>query len=107
MPRAIRPCGSTSSGYRSCGDVIFVTDPWVIRRQNRRDIRTKRGRIMPTATPVERETLKTLPSDAARHVQWGFADRYDLQMLLQSARGVARGPVARLVAAGGRNSHEW
>lgn len=62
---------------------------------------------MATATPVERETLKTMPSDAARYVQWGFADRYELQMLLQSARGVARGPVARLVAGGGRNSHEW
>jgi len=32
---------------------------------------------------------------------------YDLQMLVQGARAVARGPVARLVAAGGRNSHEW
>ncbi len=38
---------------------------------------------------------------------WRFADRYELQMLVQGARGVARGPVARLVAAGGRNSHEW
>ena len=28
-------------------------------------------------------------------------------MLVQSARGVARGPVARLVAEGGRNEHEW
>jgi alkylation response protein AidB-like acyl-CoA dehydrogenase len=28
-------------------------------------------------------------------------------MLVQSARTVARGPVARLVAQGGRNSHEW
>ena len=38
---------------------------------------------------------------------WRFADRYDLTMLAQSARTVARGPVARLVADGGRNSHEW
>jgi alkylation response protein AidB-like acyl-CoA dehydrogenase len=38
---------------------------------------------------------------------WRFADRYDLQMLVQATRGVARGPVARLVAAGGRNDHEW
>ncbi len=38
---------------------------------------------------------------------WRFAERYDLAMLVQSARTVARGPVARLVAAGGRNSHEW
>jgi alkylation response protein AidB-like acyl-CoA dehydrogenase len=51
--------------------------------------------------------LRTLPSDAVRQVQWGFADRFDLQMLVQSTRGVARGPVARLVASGGRNSHEW
>ena len=28
-------------------------------------------------------------------------------MLVQSARGVARGLVARLVAEGARNSHEW
>jgi alkylation response protein AidB-like acyl-CoA dehydrogenase len=28
-------------------------------------------------------------------------------MLVQSVRGVARGPVARLVAQGGRNTHEW
>jgi alkylation response protein AidB-like acyl-CoA dehydrogenase len=31
----------------------------------------------------------------------------DLQMVVQSARGVARGPIARLVASGARNSHEW
>ena len=62
---------------------------------------------MATATPVQPETLRTLPSDAARQLQWGFADRYDLQMLVQSSRAVARGPVARLVASGGRNSHEW
>jgi alkylation response protein AidB-like acyl-CoA dehydrogenase len=51
--------------------------------------------------------VRTLPSDAVRQIQWGFADRYDLQMLVQSTRGVARGPVAKLVAQGGRNSHEW
>lgn len=62
---------------------------------------------MATAILTERETLRTLPSDAARQVQWGFADRFELQMLVQSARTVARGPVARLVAQGGRNSHEW
>ena len=60
-----------------------------------------------TATPIKPELLRTLPSDAARQIQWRFADRYDLQMLVQSARSVARGPVARLVANGGRNSHEW
>ncbi|MGO9088929.1 MAG: acyl-CoA dehydrogenase family protein [Candidatus Sulfotelmatobacter sp.] len=62
---------------------------------------------MATASSVQPEMLRTLPSDAARQVQWGFADRFDLQMLVQSTRAVARGPVARLVAAGGRNSHEW
>jgi alkylation response protein AidB-like acyl-CoA dehydrogenase len=51
--------------------------------------------------------LNTLPGDDIRQLLWRFADRYELQMLAQGARGVARGPVARLVAAGGRNSHEW
>lgn len=64
-----------------------------------------------TAPPVKPdlhpELLRTLPSDAVRQIQWRFADRYDLHMLVQSARFVARGPVARLVANGGRNSHEW
>ena len=62
---------------------------------------------MAIASPVQSEVLRTLPSDAARQLQWGFADRYDLQMLMQSTRAVARGPVARLVAKGGRNTHEW
>jgi alkylation response protein AidB-like acyl-CoA dehydrogenase len=42
-----------------------------------------------------------------RQIQWRFSDRFDLQMLVQSARGVARGTVAQLVAAGQRNTHEW
>ncbi len=46
------------------------------------------------------ESLRTLPGDDVRQILWGFADRFDLQMLVQSARAVARGPVARLVAAG-------
>ncbi len=62
---------------------------------------------MSTAPTLKLETLRTLPTDAARQIQWRFADRYDLQMLVQSARSVARGPVAKLVAGGGRNSHEW
>src|SRR5450756_618717 len=57
--------------------------------------------------PNQRETLRTLPGDDARQILWRYADRYDLQMVVQASRGVARGPVARLVAAGGRNSHEW
>jgi alkylation response protein AidB-like acyl-CoA dehydrogenase len=63
--------------------------------------------LMATASSVHPETVRALPSDAARQLQWGFGDRFDLQMLVQSARAVARGPVARLVASGGRNSHEW
>jgi alkylation response protein AidB-like acyl-CoA dehydrogenase len=57
--------------------------------------------------PVPAETLKTLPGDDVRHVMWRISDRYDLQMLIQSVRAVARGPVARLVAAGARNTHDW
>jgi alkylation response protein AidB-like acyl-CoA dehydrogenase len=53
------------------------------------------------------ESLRALPSDDVRQILWRFADRYDLQMLVQSARGVARGTVARLVAQGARNSHDW
>ncbi len=53
------------------------------------------------------ETLKTLPGDAVRQIMWHFADRYDIQMLVQNARACARGPIAKLVAGGGRNTHEW
>ncbi|WP_242345180.1 acyl-CoA dehydrogenase family protein [Anaeromyxobacter terrae] len=62
------------------------------------------------ATPALKahpDTLRTLPGDDVRQLMWRFAERYDLQMLVQSTRGVARGPVARLVAEGGRNEHEW
>lgn len=62
---------------------------------------------MGTVAVSESKTMVTLPGDAARAIQWRFADRFDLQMLVQSARGVARGTVARLVAAGERNTHEW
>ena len=51
--------------------------------------------------------MQTLPGDEVRQVMWRFAERYDLQMVVQSARSVARGPVARLVADGARNTHEW
>ena len=51
--------------------------------------------------------LNTLPGDDVRQIMWRFAARYDLQMLAQAARGVARGPVAQLVAGGGRDSHDW
>src|SRR5512143_2416814 len=55
----------------------------------------------------DQDGLRTLPGDDVRQILWRFADRYELQMLVQSARGVARGPVARLVAEGERNSHDW
>jgi alkylation response protein AidB-like acyl-CoA dehydrogenase len=48
-----------------------------------------------------------MPGDDVRQILWRFADRYDYQMLVQSVRAVARGPVARLVAGGGRLTHEW
>jgi alkylation response protein AidB-like acyl-CoA dehydrogenase len=51
--------------------------------------------------------MLTLPGDGVRQIQWRFADRFDLQMLVQSARAVARGTVARMVASGERNTHEW
>jgi alkylation response protein AidB-like acyl-CoA dehydrogenase len=53
------------------------------------------------------EYLRALPGDDVRQILWRFSDRYDLQMLVQSVRAVARGPVARLVAQGARNTHEW
>ena len=60
-----------------------------------------------TVSRVRSETLRTLPDDNVRQILWRFADRYDLQMLVQSTREVARGPVARLVAQGLRGTHEW
>ncbi len=63
---------------------------------------------MPAATETPAlPNLQTLPGDDIRQIMWRFADRYDLAMLVQSSRMVARGPVARLVAQGARNSHEW
>ncbi len=62
---------------------------------------------MATSATTTSPTMTTLPGDPVRQIQWRFADRYDLQMLAQSARSVARGTVAHMVAAGERNSHEW
>ena len=59
---------------------------------------------MATAAAPEVKTMLTLPGDAVRQIQWRFSDRFDLQMLVQSARAVARGTVARMVA-GGRAQH--
>ena len=53
------------------------------------------------------ELMSTLPGDDVRQIMWRFADRYEIQMIVQSARSLARGVVARLVAEGARNSHEW
>ncbi len=63
---------------------------------------------MPASTTTSQsEFLRTLPGDDIRQILWKFADRFDLQMLVQSVRAVARGPVARLVAQGGRLTHDW
>ncbi len=62
---------------------------------------------MPETATRKPETLRTLPGDDIRQIMWRFADRYDLQMLVQSTRQVARGPIAKMVAEGVRNSHEW
>ena len=53
------------------------------------------------------ESLRTLPGDDIRAIMWRYSDRFDLQMLVQSVRSVARGAVAHAVANGARNSHEW
>ncbi len=53
------------------------------------------------------ETIRTLPDDTVRSILWRFSERFDLQMLIQSVRAVARGPVAQAVANGVRNTHEW
>ena len=52
-------------------------------------------------------TLRTLPGDDVRQIMWRFAERFDLQMSIQSARSIARSTVAKLVAEGARNTHEW
>ncbi|MFP5205082.1 MAG: acyl-CoA dehydrogenase family protein [Acidobacteriota bacterium] len=62
---------------------------------------------MSTVAASQARFMLTLPGDPVRQIQWRFADRFDLQMLVASARGVARGTVARMVAAGERNTHEW
>jgi len=51
--------------------------------------------------------LPMLPDDNLRQIMWRFADRFDLQMAVQSSRAIARGTVARLVADGARHTHEW
>ncbi len=53
------------------------------------------------------ELLRTLPGDDVRQIMWRYSERFDLQMAVQSARSIARGLVARMVADGQRNTHEW
>jgi len=53
------------------------------------------------------ELMSTLPGDDVRQIMWRFEERYEIQMVVQSARSLARGMIARLVANGARNSHEW
>ena len=47
---------------------------------------------MPTtaAKAAPTDLLRTLPGDDVRQIMWRFADRYDLQMLVQAVRQVAR-----------------
>jgi len=51
--------------------------------------------------------MKMLPGDEIRQIMWRYADRFDVQMAVMGARSVARGLIARLVANGERNTHEW
>ncbi|MBN2428221.1 MAG: acyl-CoA/acyl-ACP dehydrogenase [Deltaproteobacteria bacterium] len=51
--------------------------------------------------------MSTLPGDDVRQIMWRYADRFEFQMAVQSARALARGLVARMVADGMRNTHEW
>ncbi len=53
------------------------------------------------------QTMKMLPGDEIRQIMWRYAERFDIQMAVMGARSVARGLVARLVANGERNTHEW
>ena len=38
---------------------------------------------MGTVTVPESKIMLTLPGDAVRQIEWRFADRFDLQMLVQ------------------------
>jgi hypothetical protein len=48
--------------------------------------------------------LRILPTDGTRQVTWRISDRRTHQRLVQSARAVARGPIARLLTDGARRS---
>ncbi len=55
----------------------------------------------------KRRTMSMLPGDEVRQIMWRYAERYDIQMAVMGARSVARTLIARLVADGERNTHEW
>ncbi len=62
---------------------------------------------MTTANAEKRALMSTLPGDDVRQIMWRFTDRYDLQMVIQSTRSVARSVVARMVADKQRHTHDW
>jgi alkylation response protein AidB-like acyl-CoA dehydrogenase len=62
---------------------------------------------MSTVNAEKRALMSTLPGDDIRQIMWRFTDRYDLQMVVQSTRAVARGVVARMVADKQRHTHDW
>src|SRR5437868_1383653 len=94
----------TDGNYKIFGSVMLKSST---QSDKNKAFTTRTGGYMGTTAQKELETLRALPGDDVRQVEWRFAGRYDLQMLVQSARAVARGPVARLVAGGARSSHEW
>ena len=59
------------------------------------------------STEERRKTMSMLPGDEVRQIMWRYAERYDIQMAVMGARSVARGLIARLVADGERNTHDW
>jgi len=61
----------------------------------------------PSALQFRKKLCALWPGDTAAQLQWRFAERYDLQMLGAGGTGGCAGPVARLVASGARQTHEW
>ncbi len=61
----------------------------------------------PADAPQDAPVLPALPDDAIRRAMWRFEHRPELHELVESARQVARGPVAQLVANGQRFTAAW
>src|ERR1035441_6832030 len=103
-----RPLGSVRLSWQT--DCSPSQARWISRRvmcafaQPARPTST-RNAVTTAAIDTKTEYLRALPGDDVRQILWRFADRFDLQMLVQFVWAVARGPVARLVAAGARNTH--